>query len=273
MTSARTEWTGVGAALLLHVALIAALSMSLARMDRAPEPPSMQVDIVDEVALESVAPQAVAEPGGSPPPPDAAIPEDVPEPDQVAPVTPPPPTPRAVPQPAIKPTPPRPPQKAAAKPKPPAPKTVPKAAIRASQRPAPRAGLGDDFLEKLGDDLSPRAGPSKPAAATVSANQMASIVSVIRRRIQPCANRQINPGPGANQIKVRLRIQLLPNGQLRRSPQVLSTSGVDAGNEQYEERVKDLAIATFVGCSPLRGLPPELYEKGWSNFIMSYNLP
>ena len=69
--------------------LIAALSMSLARMDRVPEPPSMQVDIVDEVALESVAPQAVAEPGGSPPPTPV---EDVPEPDQVQPVTPPPPT-------------------------------------------------------------------------------------------------------------------------------------------------------------------------------------
>ena len=116
----RAEWTGTGAAVVFHVALIAALSMSLARMDRVPEPPSMQVDIVDEVALESVAPQAVAEPGGSPPPPDAAIPEDVPEPDQVQPVTPPPPTPRAVPQPTIKPAPPRPPQKAATRPKPPA---------------------------------------------------------------------------------------------------------------------------------------------------------
>lgn len=265
MTSARAEWTGVGAALLLHVALIAALSMSLARMDRVPEPPSMQVDIVDEVALESVAPQAVAEPGGSPPPTPV---EDVPEPDQVQPVTPPPPTPRAVPTPTVKPAPPTPPKRAQAQPAKPT-RTPPKA----TPQPNRRAGLGDDFLDKLGDDLGPRSGPSKPAAAAVSANQMASIVSVIRRRIQPCANRQINPGPGANQIKVRLRIQLLPNGQLRRSPQVLSTSGVDADNEQYEERVKDLAIATFVGCSPLRGLPPELYEKGWSNFIMSYNLP
>ena len=51
----------------------------------------------------------------------------------------------------------------------------------------------------------------------------------------------------------------------------------DPKSVRYEERVKDLAVATFVGCAPLVGLPPELYEtesgKGWSDFIMNYNLP
>ncbi len=52
-------------------------------------------------------------------------------------------------------------------------------------------------------------------------------------------------------------------------------SGVDGENERYVDRVDDLAIATFKGCSPLRGLPAELYDVpgGWSNFTLRYKLP
>lgn len=270
MTSARTEWTGVGAALLLHVALIAALSMSLARMDRAPEPPSMQVDIVDEVALESVAPQAVAEPGGSPPPPDAAIPEDVPEPDQVAPVTPAPPTPRAVPQPAIKPTPPRPPQKAAAKPKPPA----PKAATKAPQRPTRRAGLGDDFLDKLGDDLGPRAGPSKPAAPTYNATAKASIGNSIAAQAQRCANREPFIGEGADQIRLRVNLVFARSGRLARPPRILGMSGDPELRAKYGPLLEDQVRRIFTDCAPFR-LPADLYDTadgGWRDTTISYRV-
>ena len=52
-------------------------------------------------------------------------------------------------------------------------------------------------------------------------------------------------------------------------------TGVDDQNSRYLERVEDLAIATFTGCSPLRGLPAELYDvkNGWSNFSLRYSLP
>ena len=74
-----------------------------------------------------------------------------------------------------------------------------------------------------------------------------------------------------------MRLQLTRSGRLRVPPQVIGTSGVDDENARYEERVKDLAVATFVGCAPLVGLPAELYEtesgRGWSDFIMNYNLP
>ncbi|WP_118855815.1 hypothetical protein [Sphingomonas mesophila] len=259
MTADRFEWEGAGLALLLHAALIAALSLTLADLDEQPEAPAMEVDFVDEVALDSAAPQAVAAPSAPPPAPlEQAEPEPVAE-------TPPPPTPRAVPQPAARPEPA--PPRQAQRPQPPRPQQRP------APRPAPRPGLGDDFLAKLDDDLAPRPGAAKPAAASVSTSQMAGIVSVIRRKIQPCADRQINPGPDANKIVVRLRVQLLPNGRLRRAPQVLSTSGVTDDNARFEERVKDLAVASFVGCAPLSGLPPDLYDKGWSNFIMTYKLP
>ena len=38
---------------------------------------------------------------------------------------------------------------------------------------------------------------------------------------------------------------------------------------------KTFAVAAFTGCSPLRGLPQELYDvpRGWNNFTMRYRLP
>lgn len=247
----RAEWTGTGAALLFHVVLIGALTMSLARVSSTPEPPAMEVEFVEEVGLTAAAPQSIA----VPPPPSQA-----PEIGEAEPIeAPTPPRPAPSPSPVVKPTPPRP---------------------AAPARPAPRVSrIGDDFLKGISDDkLAPRAGPApKPAAATVSASAMAGIVQAIRRQVQPCADRQVNPGAGASRIKVRMRLQLTRSGRLRGPPQVIGTSGVDDENARYEERVKDLAVATFVGCAPLVGLPPELYEtesgRGWSDFIMNYNLP
>jgi hypothetical protein len=106
--------------------------------------------------------------------------------------------------------------------------------------------------------------------------QLASIRAAIQRQIQPCADRQVNPGPGANQIQVTLNLKLNPDGSLVGSPAVVRTSGVNDENSRYEKRVADLAIAAYRGCSPLRGLPSELYRTakgGWSNINMNYKLP
>jgi hypothetical protein len=50
---------------------------------------------------------------------------------------------------------------------------------------------------------------------------------------------------------------------------------VDDDNRRYVDRVEDLAIATFVGCAPLRGLPAGLYAVpgGWRLFTLRYKLP
>ena len=55
MTADRAEWSGIGAALLFHIALIAALSTSLASIKDVAEPPSMEVELVDDVALQAAA--------------------------------------------------------------------------------------------------------------------------------------------------------------------------------------------------------------------------
>ncbi|MEO8141594.1 MAG: hypothetical protein ABI617_02940 [Sphingomicrobium sp.] len=268
MTSARAEWTGVGAALIFHVALIAALSLSLAKLDRDPEPPSMQVDLIDEVAFESAAPQAVAQ--LSAPPPQEV--EPVPEPAQPPlPTTPPPPTKRAVPQPTIKRTPPLPrqPQRPVAKPQPrPAAKPTPPA------NPARRAGLGDDFLSNLDDDLSPRAGASKPAAPTYNATAKASIGSAIAAQAQRCANREPFIGEGADQVRLTVNLQFSRSGRLSRPPRVTGMSG-DAGlRAKYGELLEDQVRRIFSDCAPFR-LPPDLYDTdsgGWRDTTINYRV-
>jgi hypothetical protein len=93
--------------------------------------------------------------------------------------------------------------------------------------------------------------------------------------VQPCANRQVTPGPGAERIQVAINLRLNRDGSLAARPRIVGHTGIDDENERYQARVDDLAIATFVGCSPLTGLPPELYDvqNGWSNFTLRYKLP
>jgi hypothetical protein len=58
----RAEKIGTGAALLFHVALIGAMSMSLAQVNATPEPPAMEVEFVEEVGLTAAAPQPIVIP-------------------------------------------------------------------------------------------------------------------------------------------------------------------------------------------------------------------
>jgi hypothetical protein len=114
---------------------------------------------------------------------------------------------------------------------------------RGTARESRGSQLGPDFLKGLGRDPASRT-QAAPAAA-MSQQAAASIGQAIARQVQPCADRQVYPGPGAERIVT------------------------------YAERVADLAIRSFVECAPLRGLPAELYSvpRGWSNFTMNYRMP
>ncbi|RZM06154.1 MAG: cell envelope biogenesis protein TolA, partial [Sphingomonas sp.] len=199
------------------------------------------------------------------------------------------PTPAAEKAAPAKPTPAR-PQPAAAAPAKAAPARQPARAAATPARPSQARGsggsptataarprgsrLGDDFLKGLSDRPSPSRAEAAPAAV-MGAQAAANIGSAIQRQIQPCANRQVNPGPGASRIRVTINLKLNRDGSLAARPRVVGHSGVDDENNRYVDRVDDLAIASFVGCAPLRGLPEELYDvqNGWSNFTLRYKLP
>ena len=241
----RAEWTGTGAALLFHVALIGALSMSLAHVVSVPEPPAMDVEFVDEVGLTSAAPQSIA----TPPPPSQAPEIGEAEPTEPVPTIQPRPTPSIVPLPA--------------KPRVPA-------------KPAPRVSrIGDDFLKGIADDkLAPRSGPAKPAAPTFSATARASVGNAILRQVQPCADRQPFIGEGANEVRLTINLKLSRNGRLIRPPTVIRMSGNSDARAKYGELLEDQVRRIFAQCTPLR-LPAELYDTpdgGWNDYTFIYRV-
>jgi len=253
MTADRAEWTGVGAAFAFHVALIAALSMSLAHITNPPEPPSMEVELVPDVALQSAAPTPVA---SAAPPPSA-----VPAPIDPFPLQPPPPEAIIMPTPIQRPQPPR-------------PTTAPQRPTTAPARPQQRPGIGKDFLKSFDDDLAPRAGAASSSAPRFDAKAQASVASLIARQIEPYARRQRHVADSAKSMSVVLGLSFLPSGQLRGRPNVVRVDGVNDDNAQFHDLAIDQAIASYQQCSPLR-LPAELYstpQGGWKNIRIIFDV-
>ena len=242
----RAEWTGTGAALLFHVALIGAMSMSLASVDSTPESPAMEVEFIEDVGQTAAAPQAIA----VPPPPSQAPEIGEAEPVEAPPVARPTPTPAPV----VKPAPPKP---------------------ATPSRPAPRVSrIGDDFLKGIGEAPSRSNAPPRPAAATFSATARASVGQAILRQVQPCADRQPYIGEGANQVRLRVNLKLARSGRLTRPPTVLGMSGDPDLRAKYGDLLEDQVRRIFAECTPLR-LPAELYDTpdgGWNDFTFTYRV-
>jgi outer membrane biosynthesis protein TonB len=308
----RSAQAGLLLAGVAHVLLFGLLSLAWGKQQpRAwPEPTPLEVSLVADVAPEAQAPPAPEPPAPSIAPeegaPEEAAPPPAPVPEPARPTPP-------EPAPVSKPAPPQPALKPAAKPAPapkpvvakPAPPRPAPAAKPAAARPAPAAAarprsdrlaglslgtagtnpaataarprgarLGDDFLKGLSADAPRRAASNAAPGAKPGPYPTASIVQAIARQIQPCADRQVNPGPGANRIVTTLNIRLNPDGTLAATPTRVRQAGVNDENERYAQRVVDLGIAAFKGCSPLK-LPSEYYQTasgGWNNINYQWQL-
>lgn len=286
-------WIAIGVSLLAHVVLFTILSL----LPPSPPPPPvapMDVTIADDVGLKAGAPNTTVDPAESKAP-DIGNPEDsappAPAEDKAEPA-PPKPQPEAAPPP--KPAPvakPEPKKPAPPAPKP-APKAQPKPAVAAPAKPAVKPGkgtgstanavkpkarglnFGSDYFKGASTKPSPATGTA-PKSATMSQQAAMDIGAKIKQQVQPCANRQVNPGPGAERIRVTIRLKINRDGTLASRPVIAGHDGIDDDNRRYQRQVDDRAIATFMGCQPLRGLPPELYDvpNGWSDFSLRYKLP
>jgi outer membrane biosynthesis protein TonB len=286
-------WIAVGVSLLAHLLLFTILSL----LPPSPPPPPvapMDVTIADDVGLKAGAPNTTVDPAESKAP-DIGNPEDSAPPapaEEKAEPAPPKPQPEAAPPP--KPAPvakPEPKKPAPPAPKP-APKAQPKPAVAAPAKPAVKPGkgtgstanavkpkarglnFGSDYFKGASSKPSPATGTA-PKSATMSQQAAMDIGAKIKQQVQPCANRQVNPGPGAERIRVTIRLKINRDGTLASRPVIVGHDGVDDDNRRYQRQVDDRAIATFMGCQPLRGLPPELYDvpNGWSDFSLRYKLP
>jgi outer membrane biosynthesis protein TonB len=256
----RAEMAGTGAAVVFHVALIAAMSLSLASMDNVPEPPAMEVDLVDDIGLQSAAPQPAP---AAPPPPSQA-----PEMGEAIEPAPAPRVERPAPAPSVRPAPPQ-PQKAA-----PQPRQAAQPQRSAPPKPAQRVSrIGDDFLQGIADSPA-SARDSRPAAATFDAQAKVDVGQAILRQVKPCADRQPYIGEGANQLRMTVNLRLNRNGRLARPPSILNISGDSELRGKYGELLEDQVRRIFAQCTPLR-LPAELYDTptgGWGNFTFTYRV-
>jgi len=278
-----------------------ALEQTAPQQDEAPavsEAPELGTP--EDAAPPEPEPDPAPEPEPAPPAP-APRPQPAPRPEP-RPVPKPAPAPKPVPKPVPKPAPrpapapePKPaPARTPPRPAPARPATVAKPAPKpAPARPAPAARpaatkgqgatpqataqrprgsrLGSDFRRRIADTPTPGKAET-PRAAAVGAQSLAGLSSAIQRQIQPCANRIPNPGPGANQIRTRLRLQMRADGSLAARPELRGQTGTNDENERYAQRVGELAIAAVIQCAPYE-LPSELYEGGWKDIIINYKLP
>jgi len=277
----RAEATGFGVAVVGHVALLAAIALGLFHATVPPQPQdAIEVSFAEDVALTSSSPTPMAQPPAPSDAPELGAPEEAAPAPAPVPTPTPQPTPReAAPAPARERAPPQPQAREQ-------PKANPRTTRETRDRRRPEEArngrgernrgtrLADLNLDGLGRDPSPSRAQASPGA-TMSTQAAANIAQAIARQVQPCADRQVYPGPGAERIVTSISLRLNRDGSLAGRPRVGTQRGLDDENRRYAERVADLAVRSFVECAPLRGLPQELYDvpRGWSNFTMNYRMP
>jgi len=263
----RSDISGVTIAVVAHVALFGLLSLGFlaSQAPVVPQSVPIQVTLTDEVALVSGAPDPSPEaPAARKSPVEAPI---VPEP-AAAPVS--EPKPPAKPQPA-------PPKSALPDPH----------ARQRPDRPSPNQATTSrnartnvtptgrlDGLDLNGPSDRPSNSTStKQQASTMTAAAAQNINSLIKRAVQPCADRQVIPAAEARQIVAIIQLQLKRDGSLA-SVQIVGHEGVNDANQRYVARVDDAVEAIFAGCTPIRGLPTELYDipQGWKSRKFRYRL-
>jgi len=267
----RAEATGVGVSIVGHGAVLAVLVFGLATFGRDPPPSSaIEVSFVDEVGLVSASPQPTQEPPAQGMAPDLGPIEDAPAaPSESAPTVPDPrPTP-AAPQPAPRQAAPTPARETPTPPRETRAPRQPRSGTTGSGQRTRRSRLGDDILKGIGDDPSPSR--SARSTATMTGEARASINAAIRRALVPC-ERQPLPAPEAGAIRVDVAVTLNRNGSLA-GADVRRVHNDDPGLSGYEQRMRDLALAVVRQCTPIRGLPPELYDvpRGWRQFTYQFD--
>lgn len=285
----RSYSTGIGLALIGHVLLFGALSLTLFKPKPLPklEVTPVEVSLVDEVALQSSAPDLT--PAPAPAPADSA-PEPAPEPAFEPDISPTPPEPVIVPEP--RPTPPKPVAKPVplpkpvAKPQPPKPVTLPKPTppkpvtakpaakpvAKPSTKPAttppatkprkPGISLDSSIIGNAKSE-SGRSATQTPAtnggmrAQKTVAQWEASFIQSVLRKIQPFW--KAPTGADAELLKTNLLIRLNRDGSVA-SVSVASQTGVTDSNQNLKALHAERAIKAVQRAGRFDGLPDELYD-------------
>ena len=108
-----------------------------------------------------------------------------------------------------------------------------------------------------------------PRAAKIGAQDIANINGLIQRQVQPCYDLGALKGTSAMSIVTVLNLRFRRDGSVS-SATLVDQNGVNAGNQQYARQLVDLGRRAVLRCSPLKGLPPDLYDGGWENVNFTF---
>lgn len=241
----RDDRLGLGVAIALHVVLVLVLVLWDTRPAQIPVPDRIAVTVSDNIALESVSPNPMADPAPSVGAElgETQLPAETAQSSQ---------TPREAvePRPALVPSPSK-----ATTPSPPS-SSAPSADRSERRRPdTPSRGsrLGNDFLSGTGGSGSDADQPAQRAGPLTAA----SLSSAISRQLRP--HWTAPQGIDAEKLVTVLSWEMNPDGSLKGRPRVVSQSGVTPANEPQKARHAELAIRAVQLAAPF-DLPSEYYD-------------
>lgn len=249
----REERVGLGIAVAAHLLLFAALAWWDSSEEPVALPDRISVTVSDEIALESISPNPMADPApsvapeiGDIQPAAEAIPEPVPV--TAAPVQ----RPRPAPTPRPDPTPA--PQPKARRPEPRPTPPQPKQQPAPKQQAATGSRIGSDFLAGTGGSGSDRDQPAERAGPATAA----SLSSAIARALKP--HWTAPQGVDSEKLVTVLAWRMNRDGSLAGRPEVVSQSGITDANRAQADRHAELAIRAVQLAAPF-DLPSEYYDS------------
>lgn len=241
-----------------HAALIAFLAMKLPFLTR-------ETEVIEEEFVPAELVERLEEVAKAPPPPrEEPKPEEKPVEEQQQAAVEPEPTPPddavPLPEPEKKP-------KEAEKPEPKTPAASPK------RKPTPPSRFSASriaaLLDKSVEEAPTAEAPQKPfdaskllerpqRSAIDTAQMAASLRSLIRSQVEPCWS--VPAGArGAEELQVKIRIYLLPNGALARAPEIVDSARMYAPGQEFFRVAAESARRAIQRCAPLK-LPADTYD-------------
>ena len=107
------------------------------------------------------------------------------------------------------------------------------------------------------------AAPPAPDPKAVARATQAAADQVRRCYAAPRVGRE------GRQIVTRLLVRLKPDGSLAEPPSLLDQQGITPRNRIFASAMAAAAADAVERCTPL-ALPPELYERGWDTFELTF---
>lgn len=126
-------------------------------------------------------------------------------------------------------------------------------------------GLPEDLpLPEKPANSTAKPGDGIDATASSAANIASSVVAEFRRHLKTCSRLPVSIGPTDNVI-IKLRVQMTPDGRLARDPILIEASASAKGPLLMQS-----AISALQACQPYAMLPSERYGE-WKVLDLSFS--